>query len=71
MENTTFIKTDNNLIVNETCIRWVSKMNECLYICTDNDGCSRNPEYGDKHRVCKITNPHSYNKLNAFFDAKN
>jgi hypothetical protein len=41
-----YIKTDNNKIINERCIRWVRKMDECLYICTKENGCSINIDKG-------------------------
>jgi hypothetical protein len=59
-----YIKTDNNRIINEKCIRWVQKIDECLEICTKSDGCS----YGvDTHKLCKINNPDSYEKINKHF----
>ena len=32
MENSTnsYVRTDNNKIINERCIVWVKKMNDCL-----------------------------------------
>ena len=34
MENDTnsYLKTDHGIILNEKCIRWVKKMNECLHV---------------------------------------
>lgn len=63
-----FIKADDNKIINEKCIRWVYKMNDCLEICSRSNGCSI--ESGQTHRVCKLTNNDSYNKLNAYFESK-
>ena len=59
-----YIKTDDNKIINEKCIRWVKKMDECLQICTKSDGCT-----GDinTHKLCKLNNPNSYEKLNRIF----
>jgi len=31
--NTLYLKTDNNTIINETSIIWVKKMNDCLEVC--------------------------------------
>jgi hypothetical protein len=59
-ENTrvaSYLKTDNNKIINETHIRWVKKM-------TKSTGCSIN---GDTHRICKLNSPDSYDKLNVHF----
>ena len=58
MENT-YIKVDDNKIINTTYIRWVKQMDECLYACTKSDGC----DIYNTHRVCKLSNPDSYIKL--------
>jgi hypothetical protein len=60
----TFIKVDDNKVVNENAIRWVKKMDECLAICAKQLGCSGD---GDTHKVCKISNPESYERLNRHF----
>ena len=61
-----YIKVDNNKIINENCIRWVKKMDECLEICTKSTGC--NSITGDTHKICKANNEASYNKLNKLFE---
>jgi len=66
MENNqiSFIKADDNKIINEKFIRWVKKMDECLEVCQKFTGC----EIGkDTHKICKLNNPDSYNKLNIHF----
>lgn len=67
MENTkiSYIKTDDNKIINEKCIRWVKKMNDCLEVCIKTNGCII---YGSTHTVCKLNSPDSYNKLNRMFE---
>jgi hypothetical protein len=65
MENT-YIKTDNNRIINEKYITWVKKMNDCLEVCVKTDGCSIRS--GETHKICKFNNPYSYNKLNKHFE---
>lgn len=65
-DNESYIKTDDNKIVNEKCIRWVQKMNDCLEVCTKSTGCA--VTFKDTHRICKINNLQSYNKLNKFFE---
>ena len=60
-----YIKTDNNMVVNRECIRWVKKMNECLEICTKHNGCTLK---NDTHRVCKSNSPDGYDKLNMLFE---
>ena len=59
-----YIKTDDNTILNENCIRWVKKISECLQVCTRSNGCS---DY-NTHKICKINNNDSYIKLNKYFD---
>ena len=59
-----YIKTDNNTILNEKCIRWVKKMDDCLRVCTKSTGC----EIKDTHKICKINNNDSYTKLNKHFN---
>ena len=63
-KNPSFLKTDENKIINETCIRWVKKMSDCLAVCTKSNGCSDL----DTHSICKLNSPYSYNKLNKHFE---
>jgi len=58
-----YLKTDDNRVINEKYIRWVKKMDECLKVCTRSDGCSEK----DTHKICKLNNPYSYEKLNDLF----
>lgn len=62
MENK-YIKTDDS-IINEKSIRWVKKMNNCLYVCIKTNGCS----IRDTHKICKFNSYNSYNKLNKLFE---
>lgn len=62
-----YIKADNNRIINETCIIWVKKVNDCLEVCTKSTGCNVF-SYIDTHKICKLNNPYSYNKLNKLFE---
>jgi hypothetical protein len=68
--NNSYIKADDNKIINEKCIKWVKKMSDCLQVCTKSTGCNReNRENGDgTHKICKIYNLDSYNKLNKYFE---
>jgi hypothetical protein len=59
-----YIKTDENIIINEKAIRWVRKMEDCLYVCTKQTGCT----FMDTIKICKVNNIDSYNKLNKHFD---
>jgi hypothetical protein len=61
-----YLKADDNKIINEKSIKWVKKLSECLEVCTKSLGCSTSN--GDTHRICKINNLDSYNKLNKFFE---
>ena len=67
MENkkVSYIKADDNKLINEKAIIWIKKMNECLEVCTKSTGC--NIQNGDTHKICKLNNPSSYNKLNSWF----
>ena len=65
MEKNSYIKTDDNKVINEKCIRWVKKMNDCLEVCTKSNGCSA--ENGNTHKICKLNSLDSYNKLNKLF----
>ena len=60
-----YIKTDDNKIINEQCIRWVKKMNDCLEVCVKSIGCD---VINGTHRICKVNNPESYNNLNRHFE---
>jgi hypothetical protein len=61
-----YLRVDDNKIINETCIRWVKKMDDCLHVCTKLTGC--NISNGDTHKICKINNLDSYNKLVKHFE---
>lgn len=67
MENKiSFLKTDNNTIINEQSIKWIKKMNDCLQICTKNQGCNV-IDWIDTHRICKNNSPDTFNKYNEYF----
>jgi len=66
--NPSYIKADGNTLINEKCIRWVRKMDECLEVCTKSTGCgTRWTGISDTIRICKVNNPDSYDKLNFYF----
>jgi hypothetical protein len=62
-----YLRTDDNKIINEKCIKWIKKMSDCLEVCTKSSGCSISNE--DTHRICKVYNLESYNKLNKYFES--
>jgi hypothetical protein len=67
MENQkSYLKADDNIIINEKMNRWVKKMDECLEVCTRVDGCSVTS--GTTHKICKLNNSDSYSKLNKQFE---
>lgn len=61
-----FVK-GNDTIINQKYIRWVKKMEECMYVCCKTTGCKES----DTIKICKKTNPESYNKLNYYFNEIN
>lgn len=67
MENNqpSYVKTDDNKVINEHHIRWIKKMSECLEVCTKLDGCAVGV---NTHKICNINNPTSYEKLNKHFN---
>ena len=64
-EKVSYIKADDNKLINEKAILWIKKLNECLEVCTKSTGC--NIQNGDTHKICKLNNPDSYDKLNSLF----
>jgi hypothetical protein len=62
--NTLYLKTDDNKVINAKCIRWIKKMNDCLEVCIRSNGCN----LLNTHRICKLNNLDSYNKLNKLFE---
>ena len=62
--NNIFIRADDNKLINEKCIVWVKKMDDCLRVCTKKNGC----EINGTHKICKLNNEDSYNKFNKYFE---
>jgi len=60
-----YIKADNNTLINENQIRWIQKINECMEVCSKQNGCTIDM---DTNKICKINNIFSYNKLNKYFE---
>lgn len=65
MENTHFIKADDNKVINAKAIVWIQKMDDCLEVCSKINGCEL--EKGT-NKICKFNTPDSYNKLNGLFE---
>ena len=61
-----YIRVDDNKIINEKCIKWIKKIDDCLHVCSKKDGCDI--KNGGTHKICKTNNLDSYNKLVKHFD---
>ena len=61
-----FLKTDDDRIINEARIIWAKRANDCMYACMKTVGCG--PGAGDAHKICKAVNEESYNRLNKHFE---
>jgi len=61
-----YFKADDSKVINGKYITWLKKMDECLEVCTKSNGCSI--ENGQTHKICKLNNPGSYDKLNKLFE---
>ena len=59
-----YIKADNNKVINKKNIIWIKKMGDCMELCTKSNGCVIER---DTHKICKFNTPDSYNKLNGLF----
>jgi len=68
-KTTSFIKTDDNTVINEQCIKWVKQIDECLYVCTKSGGCNQHitDRFRDTHKICKSEHPDSYHRVNTLF----
>ena len=64
MENTHFIKADDNTVINEKAIVWIKKMDDCLEVCSKINGCKLEQ---NTHKICKFNTPDSYSRLNNLF----
>lgn len=62
-KNVSYIRADDNKIINEKCITWIKKMDECLAVCTRTTGCALD----NTHKICKLNNSDSYNRINELF----
>lgn len=59
-----YIRTDDNTLINETCVKWIKKMNDCLEVCIKSSSCYQGI---NTHKICASNSPDSYNKLNSHF----
>lgn len=58
-----FVKTDDDIFLNQRQILWVKAMNDCLEVCMKSDGCTIDKWSKNTHSICKKVNPDNYNKL--------
>lgn len=63
-----YLKADDDKIINEHSILWVKKMNNCLEICNRSSGCYVK---GDIHQICKDKSPLSFKYLDKHFAPSN
>jgi len=59
-----YIKAERNIYVNPKFIRWIQQIDECYNICSKSTGCTLD----DTHKICKVNNPSSYNKINELIN---
>ena len=59
-----YLRTDDDKMINEMAITWIKKMNECLEVCVRSNGCEVKV---NTHKICKTNSPTSYEKLNKLF----
>jgi hypothetical protein len=63
--NPTYIKADDDKIINIKKIHWIKKYKECLYVCTRSDSCRLG---SGLQEICKKNNIDSYLALNKHFE---
>lgn len=61
-----FIAIDSGLLVNEDRILWIQKVEECMRVCTQPNGCEEKETYS----LCKAVQPRSYDRLSKLFAEK-
>lgn len=66
-KNESYVKADNNIVINQKAIRWIKKIEECMEICAKQTGCDIVNNF-DTISICKKNNPDSYYKLNKHFE---
>ena len=65
-KNSSYIKTDDNTVLNEKYVRWIKQMSDdCLEVCSKSTGCKT--DY-NTHKICKSKSPESFTKLNEHFN---
>ena len=55
-----YIRVEGQKYINLKLIHWIKQIDECYSICTKSTGCSDD----ETHKICKLNNPTSYNKIN-------
>lgn len=57
-KKSSYIKTDEDIFINEQSIVWVKKINDCLAVGTPVTG-----SFFNTYKICKLNNLDSYNRL--------
>ena len=63
-----FLSIDDSILINERCVRWVKKMDECMYVCDKLYGCK---DIYETYKICKETNPMNYEVWSQKFQERN
>ena len=67
-DNINYIHVDGNKIVNKIHIRWIKKVEECMYICVKSNGYDDSSMiHENTHKACKNVSRDTYNRLNSKF----
>lgn len=65
-----FIKISDDEVINQTAIKWMKKMDECIEICINDDCGVTFSGYPYTKHVCQFSNKELFNILNRHFDKK-
>jgi hypothetical protein len=67
-DNNTFIKINDDTLVNQNYIQWMKQVGDCIYICNKVYGCDEKSLYGT-YKICKSgDNFKSYSILKKKFN---
>ena len=62
LQRQSYIKADDNTMLNENYIKSIKQVNDCYHICINSNGCKNS----DTYKICKL-NIESYTKINNIF----
>ena len=63
IKNDNFVKINDTKIIHYDYIKWMEKINECIFVCDNTCDCNFNNIY----KICKNDAITNYNKLDKFF----